>query len=69
MAGGVVLDADGLPFFVELDAADAVDLAEIAQGGHGGFGGMAFVAVEGFQLSHGYRVQGTGDRVQGSGGY
>jgi hypothetical protein len=30
---------------------------------------MAFVAVEGFQLSHGYRVQGTGDRVQGSGGY
>jgi hypothetical protein len=47
-AGGVVLDADGLPLLVDLDAADPVNLAEIAQGGHGGFGGMAFVTVEGF---------------------
>ena len=51
-AGGVVLDADGLPLFVQLDAADSVDFARIAEGEHGRFGWVVLVTVEDFQLGH-----------------
>ena len=52
-AGGVVLDADGLFGFLEVDAADAVDLAQIGDGKGGGFGRGRAVAVQDIKLGHG----------------
>jgi len=45
-AGGVVLDADGLPLFVEPDAADSVDLAHIVKRKQGCFSRVLLVAEE-----------------------
>ncbi len=52
-AAGVVLEANGLFRFAEIEAADAVDLAEARDGHGGGFGGGRAVAVEDVQLGHG----------------
>lgn len=51
-AAGVVLDADGLFAFVELEMADAVDLADASHGENRALGWRNAVAVENVELSH-----------------
>lgn len=63
---GVVFDADGLPLFLELDAANAVYLAHIAEREHSCFGGVLFIAEEDFDGGHGVMITASHRFASGS---
>src|SRR6185312_10379121 len=51
-AGSIVLDADRLLVFAELDAADAVDFADFGDGEGGCLGGTRSIAIQDVKLGH-----------------
>ena len=51
-AGGVVLDADGLFGFAEIDASDSVDFADFGDGKGCSLCGRRSVAVQDIKLGH-----------------
>jgi hypothetical protein len=59
-AGGVVLDADGLFCFAELEAANSVDFADFCDGKGGGLGGVRSVAVQDIKLGHASMIAAAG---------
>jgi hypothetical protein len=59
-AGGVVLDADSLFCFAQLDAADSVDFADFSDGKGGGLSGRHSVAVQDIKLGHASMIAAAG---------